>query len=52
MVRWRQQANEFATSHLERQTEEPAMWRNVVPCDEPAGQGNDFELIPTVTMES
>jgi len=28
------------------------MWRNVVPCDQPAGQGNDFELIPTVTMES
>jgi len=28
------------------------MWRNVVPCDQPAGQGNHFELIPTVTMES
>jgi len=52
MVRWRRFANEFATSRLERQTEEPAMWRNVVPCDQPAVQGNDSELIPTVTMES
>jgi len=32
--------------------EEPAMWRNVFPCDQPAVQGNDFELIPTVTIES
>jgi len=51
MFRWRCDANEFATSRLERQTEEPAMWRNVVPCDQPAGQGNDFELITTVTIE-
>ena len=28
------------------------MWRNDVPCDQPAVQGNDFELIPTVTVES
>jgi len=28
------------------------MSRNVVPCTQPAGQGNDFELIPTVQMES
>jgi len=33
-------------------TEEPAMSRNVVPHAQPAGQGNDFELIPTVYMES
>ena len=52
MVRWRCHVNEFATSHMELQTKEPAMWRNVVPCDQPAVQGNDFELIPTVTMES
>jgi len=32
--------------------EEPAMSRNAVLCDQPAGQGNDFELIPTVSMES
>ena len=52
MVRWRRQANEFATLRLECQTEEPAMWRNVLPCDQPAVHGNDSELIPTVTMES
>ena len=52
MIRWRPDANELATSRLERQTLEPAMWRNVVPCDQTAVQGNDFELIPTVTMES
>ena len=52
MLQWCCQANEFATSRLDRQTEEPAMSRNAVPCDQPAGQGNDFELIPTVTMES
>jgi len=28
------------------------MWRNVLPCDQPAVHGNDSELIPTVTMES
>jgi len=28
------------------------MSMNVVPCAQPAGQGNDFELIPTVQMES
>jgi len=32
--------------------EEPAMSRNAVLCDQPAGQWNDFELIPTVSMES
>ena len=52
MVRWRRQANEFPTSRLERQTEELAACRNVVPCDQPAVQVIDFELIPTVTMES
>jgi len=52
MVRWRRKANEFATSSLQRQTEEQAMSRNAVPCDQPAVQGNDFELIPTVQMES
>jgi len=52
MVRWRRHANDFATSRLECQTEEPAMWRNVIPCDQPAVQENDFELISTVTMES
>ena len=52
MLRWRRQENEFATSRMDRQTEEPAMSRNAVLCDQPAGQGNDFELIPTVSMES
>jgi len=52
MLRWRLQANEFATSRLDRQTEEPAMSRNAVLCNQPAGQGNDFELIPTVLVES
>ena len=47
MLRWRRQANEFATSRLD----EPAMSRNAVPCDQPASQGNDFELIATVYME-
>ena len=28
------------------------MSRNVVPCTQPAGQGNDFVLIPTVQMKS
>jgi len=28
------------------------MSRNVVSCTQPAGQGNDVELIPTVQMES
>ena len=42
MVRRHHQANEFATSRLECQTEEPAMWTNVVPCDQPAVQGNDW----------
>ena len=28
------------------------MSRNVVSCAQPAGQGNDFELIPTVQLES
>ena len=28
------------------------MSRNAVLCDQPAGQGNNFELIPTVSMES
>jgi len=28
------------------------MWRNIVPCDQPAGHGNDLLLIPTATMES
>ena len=28
------------------------MSRNVVPCTQPAGQGNHFDLIPTVQMES
>ena len=44
MFRWRRHANEFATSRLERQMEEPAMWRNVVSCDQPAVQGNDFRV--------
>jgi len=35
MVRWRRQANEFATSRLERQTAESAMSRNAVQCDQP-----------------
>ena len=52
MVQWRRKANEFATLRLECQTEEPAMWMNVLPCDQPAVHGNDFELIPMVTMES
>jgi len=52
MLRWRRKANEFATSRLDRQTEEPAMSRNAVPCDQPAGLGNDFEFIPTVYVES
>jgi len=52
MLRWRRQAYEVATSRLDRRTDEPAMSRNAVPCDKPAGQGNDFELIPTVYMES
>jgi len=34
------------------ETEEPATSRNVVSCARPAGQKNDFELIPTVHMES
>ena len=47
------QANEFATSLLDRQTEsEPAISRNAVLCDQPAGQRNDFEIIPTIYMES
>jgi len=32
--------------------EEPPMSRKVLPCTEPASQANDFELIPTVRMES
>jgi len=32
--------------------EEPAVSRNVVSCTQPGGQGNDFELIPTLQMES
>jgi len=52
MLRWRRKSNEFATSCLDPQTDEPAMSRNVVPCDQPTGQRNDFELIPTVYMES
>ena len=51
MLRWRRQANEFETSRLDRQTEEPAMSRNAVPCDQPASQGMT-EVIPTVYMES
>jgi len=42
MLRWRRQENEFATSRMDRQTEEPAMSRNAVLCDQPAGQGNDW----------
>ena len=49
---WCRQVNKFATSRLDRQTEEPAMSRNAVLCNQPAGQGNDFELIPTVLVES
>jgi len=52
MFRWRRKANEFAMSRLDRQTEEPAMSWNAVTCNQPVGQGNDFELIPTVYMES
>jgi len=52
MLWWHRQANEIATPRLDRQTEEPAMSRNAVLCDQPAGQGNDFELIPTISMES
>jgi len=48
MVWWCRQANEFATSRLECQTEEPAVCRNAIPCEQPAVQGNDSELIPTV----
>ena len=51
MLWWRRQTNEFATSRLKRQMEEPAMSRNAVPCDQSTVQGNDFELIPTVKME-
>jgi len=43
MLQWRRQANEFATSRLDRQMEEPAMSRNAVLCDQTAGQGNDFD---------
>jgi len=43
MLRWRRQANEFATSCTDRQTEEPAMSKNAVSYDQPAGQGNDFD---------
>ena len=28
------------------------MSRNVVPCAQPVGQGNDFEFIPAVKIES
>jgi len=45
MLRWRRKANEFATLRRDRQTDEPAMSRNAVPCDQPAGQGMT-ELIP------
>jgi len=37
---------------VDRQTEEPAMSSNAVLCDQPVGQGNDFNLIPAVSMES
>ena len=49
---WRHHANDFATLHLKRSTEEEAMSRNVVSCAEPVGQGNHFQLIPTAQVES
>jgi len=53
MLRHRHQANEFATSRLDRMTEsKPVISRNAISCDQPAGQSNDFEFIPTVYMES
>ena len=42
MLRWRRKANEFATSRLETQTEEPAVSRNAVPCDQPLVQRKDI----------
>jgi len=49
MFRWRRDANEFATS---RRAPDVRAHDVEERRDQPAGQGNHIELIPTVTVES